>query len=59
MDSAARRVLLVDHTKFSRQGLYTLAPLTAFDTVLVDDGLPLEETAASATPEWHSESSDG
>lgn len=43
IDSAARRVLLVDHSKFSRQGLYTLAPLTAFDTVLVDDGLPPEE----------------
>ncbi|MFC5724208.1 DeoR/GlpR family DNA-binding transcription regulator [Streptomyces gamaensis] len=43
MECAARRVLLVDHTKFSRQGLYALAPLTRFDVVLVDDGLPQEE----------------
>jgi DeoR/GlpR family transcriptional regulator of sugar metabolism len=43
IDSAARRVLLADHTKFSRHGLHTLAPLTTFDAVLVDDGLPLDE----------------
>lgn len=36
MASAARRVLLIDHTKFSKNGLYRLAPLTAFDLVLVD-----------------------
>lgn len=42
IDSAARRVLLADHTKFAREGLHTLAPLTAFDLVLVDSGLPLE-----------------
>lgn len=40
MDCAARRVLLVDHTKFARQGLYALAPLTRFDLILADDGLP-------------------
>jgi DeoR/GlpR family transcriptional regulator of sugar metabolism len=40
MDAAARRILLVDHTKFTRQGLYALAPLTSFDLVLVDDGIP-------------------
>ncbi|PXY33486.1 DeoR family transcriptional regulator [Prauserella sp. PE36] len=43
MESASRRVLLVDHTKFARQGLYALAPLTAFDLVLADDGLPPAE----------------
>ena len=36
MESAARRVLLIDHTKFSKNGLYQLAPLTAFDLVIVD-----------------------
>ncbi|WP_372457070.1 DeoR/GlpR family DNA-binding transcription regulator [Streptomyces purpurogeneiscleroticus] len=43
MDRAARRVLLVDHTKFARRGVYALAPLTDFDTVLVDDALPVAE----------------
>lgn len=36
MESAARRILLIDHTKFSKSGLYQLAPLTAFDLVIVD-----------------------
>ncbi|GGU39604.1 DeoR/GlpR family DNA-binding transcription regulator [Streptomyces lavendofoliae] len=40
MASAARRVLLIDHTKFASQGLYALAPLTDFDLVLVDDAAP-------------------
>ena len=43
MDAAARRVLLVDKTKFSAQGLYALAPLTDFDLVLVDDAVPPTE----------------
>ncbi|WP_307831804.1 hypothetical protein [Prauserella cavernicola] len=43
MESASRRVLLVDHTKFARQGLDALAPLTGFDLVLADDGLPAAE----------------
>ncbi|GAA0471506.1 DeoR/GlpR family DNA-binding transcription regulator [Streptomyces stramineus] len=43
MASAARRVLLVDHTKFANQGLYALAPLTDFDLVLVDDAAPASE----------------
>lgn len=43
MAAASRRVLVVDHTKFSRQGLYTLAPLSEFDVVLVDDRLPAAE----------------
>ena len=43
MTSASRRVLMVDHTKFTRQGLYALAPLTDFDLVLVDEGLPVAE----------------
>jgi DeoR/GlpR family transcriptional regulator of sugar metabolism len=39
MEAAAAKVLLVDHTKFERRALHHLAPLTAFDLVLVDDGL--------------------
>ena len=36
MEAAARRVLLADHSKFSKRGLFQLAPLTDFDLVLVD-----------------------
>lgn len=39
MDSADRRVLLLDHTKFSRSGLHALGPLTAFDLVVVDSAI--------------------
>ncbi|VXC35938.1 DeoR/GlpR family DNA-binding transcription regulator [Nocardioides sp. AX2bis] len=43
MDAADTSVLLVDSSKFDRRGLHHLAPLTAFDHVLVDDGLPVAE----------------
>ncbi|WP_078965094.1 DeoR/GlpR family DNA-binding transcription regulator [Streptomyces aureocirculatus] len=46
MAAATRRVLLADHTKFTRDGLYALAPLTDFDLVVVDDGLAREEVRA-------------
>lgn len=39
MQACDRRVLLVDHTKLRRRGLFRLAPLTDFDRVLVDDGI--------------------
>ena len=37
--AAGRRVLLVDHSKFGRVALHRLAPLTAFDLVMTDDGI--------------------
>jgi DeoR/GlpR family transcriptional regulator of sugar metabolism len=43
MASSGRRVLLVDHTKFAREGLYALAPLADFDLVLADRALPVAE----------------
>lgn len=36
MAAAAYKVLLVDHTKFTKVGLHELAPLTDFDLVVVD-----------------------
>ncbi|MGH3950115.1 MAG: DeoR family transcriptional regulator, partial [Pseudonocardiaceae bacterium] len=41
-DSAATRVLLVDHTKFARRALHALAPLAEFDHVIVDWRTPTE-----------------
>ncbi|MET9909920.1 DeoR/GlpR family DNA-binding transcription regulator [Streptomyces sp. NPDC006476] len=38
LDSAARGVLLVDHTKLGRTALHRVAPLSRFDLLLVDDG---------------------
>lgn len=39
-DSAARRILLADHTKFARRALHSMCPLRDFDLVIVDDGVP-------------------
>ena len=35
-DSASKRILLADHTKFSQRALYMMIPLSRFDTVIVD-----------------------
>lgn len=40
LDSAARNVLLIDHTKLARTALHRVAPLSRFDLLLVDDGAP-------------------
>lgn len=42
LDSAATRLLIVDHTKFQRRALHALAPLTEFDHVIVDWNTPDE-----------------
>ncbi|GAA1535986.1 DeoR/GlpR family DNA-binding transcription regulator [Actinomadura kijaniata] len=46
MESADRRVLLADHSKFTKNGLFQLAPLTDFDLVVVDAATPEAEVAA-------------
>jgi DeoR/GlpR family transcriptional regulator of sugar metabolism len=38
-ESAAMRVLLVDHTKFERRALHAMCRLDEFDVVIVDDGI--------------------
>lgn len=43
MQACDRRVLMLDHTKFQRRGLFQLAPLTAFDLVIVDSGISAEQ----------------
>ena len=63
MESAGRRVLLIDHGKFSKNGLYRLTPLTTFDLVIADartdeadlaamrkQGVPLQIAGAPAQP---------
>lgn len=42
-ESAAQRILYVDHTKFTRRALHALLPLSEFDAVIVDQSTPAEE----------------
>lgn len=42
-NAAAKRILLVDHTKFEKRALYALAPLSDFDIVIVDSQTKAED----------------
>ncbi len=46
INAAERRILLLDHSKFQRRGVHQLAPVTAFDLVLVDRGTAAEDIDA-------------
>lgn len=53
MESADRRILLVDHTKFGKTAFYRLASLKDFDLVVVDSGIEekhLEELYGCSVP---------
>lgn len=39
-ESAAQRILLMDHTKFERRALHSFAHLSEFDVVIVDEKTP-------------------
>ncbi|MEW9309331.1 DeoR/GlpR family DNA-binding transcription regulator [Labrys neptuniae] len=42
-DSAAKRILLADHTKFQRRALHAMGNLSEFDAIIIDDGMaPLQ-----------------
>jgi DeoR/GlpR family transcriptional regulator of sugar metabolism len=45
MEAVACRILIVDHSKFSKRGLFQLAPLTDFDLVIVDSGISEQHLA--------------
>jgi len=40
-ESATKRVLLSDHTKFERRALHHFATLKEFDAVIVDEDIPI------------------
>jgi DeoR/GlpR family transcriptional regulator of sugar metabolism len=46
MDAAGQRILLADCTKFGQGAVHHLAPLTAFDVVIVDSGIDERELAS-------------
>jgi DeoR/GlpR family transcriptional regulator of sugar metabolism len=50
--SGALKVLLMDSSKMPRSALHQLAPVTAYDRLIVDDGTPAElvETLRDAVP---------
>lgn len=43
MGSAARRILLVDHTKLDKEALHRVVPVSEFDLVIVDDGVRADD----------------
>lgn len=42
-ESAGRRILLADHTKFSRRALHGMCRMDEFDVVIVDNSMPTSE----------------
>jgi DeoR/GlpR family transcriptional regulator of sugar metabolism len=44
-EASRKRILYVDHDKFTARALHALLPLTAFDVVIVDDRTPEEHVS--------------
>lgn len=42
LKSSETKILILDHTKFSRRGLHTFAKVSDFDLIVVDDQTPTE-----------------
>jgi DeoR/GlpR family transcriptional regulator of sugar metabolism len=40
LESSEHKILVVDHTKFTRRALHALGPVTDFDLVIIDDATP-------------------
>ena len=39
LQAARRKILIVDHSKFSRRALHAIAPISEFDIVIVDSNI--------------------
>lgn len=42
-EASAKRILLVDHTKFEKRAMHAILPLTAYDVVIVDSETPEQD----------------
>ncbi|QDY80480.1 DeoR/GlpR family DNA-binding transcription regulator [Streptomyces qinzhouensis] len=45
LDAAARKVMLVDHTKTARTALHRVGPVAGLDELIVDDGIDAQQLA--------------
>jgi DeoR/GlpR family transcriptional regulator of sugar metabolism len=58
-NAAAKRILLVDHTKFEKRALYALLPLSDFDVVVVDSKTKPEDISRLRSQNVHVVVADG
>jgi DeoR/GlpR family transcriptional regulator of sugar metabolism len=46
LDAAIRRILLADHTKFTRRALHSMGGIEDFDLIITDDRTPPDQITA-------------